>query len=266
MLGIIPCPFGPAVASEQTFIVSSAAGNATDIVARQVAKRYGDHKVMNMPNAAGTQGVAEAIKNPDKILIAASSAVTAAPATIKNINYDPEKDLVLLTSIAVIPMILTGNKNLTNIEKFFEYSKKNKVLFGATGYGSVSHLMGLKFKKDNDLDMTVVPYKGTNEALVELLAGRLDIAFMPMPQVLENSELSILPVKFYFWVGAYVSSKVPEEKRKELTAKIKAIVADKDFGNELDKIGLMPIERDIDFVKEINVYKALAKDLGIEPK
>jgi tripartite-type tricarboxylate transporter receptor subunit TctC len=96
-----------------------------------------------------------------------------------------------VTLVSASPYVITVNPKVaaSNVRELIELAKRNpgKLTFGSSGTGAASHLSGELFKSMAGIDMLHVPYKGTGQALTDLLAGQIDVMFAPaqtvMPQV-----------------------------------------------------------------------------------
>lgn len=179
-------------------VVPFAAGAATDIVARavmdQVSKQLGQPILIdNKGGAGGTIGASlVAHAEPDGYTwLVHSNSHTVAPATYKNLNYDAQKDFVGITPLASVPMAMVTSpaKGLRTLPDFVKYAKANpgKVNYASAGAGGVTHLGAERLRLAGGFEATHIPTKGTNEALTEVITGRVDFYFSPiglaLPQI-----------------------------------------------------------------------------------
>jgi tripartite-type tricarboxylate transporter receptor subunit TctC len=169
------------------FIVPFPPGTTTDVVARLVSSRASERLgqqivIDNRAGASGTIGVGiGAGAAPDGYTWVLGTTTTHALAPILNpkLGYDPVRDFSTVALLGDSPYFLTTNPALpaTNVKQFIAYARVNpgKVQYASVGNFSVGHLSGELLKKAGDFDMLHVPYKGSNLALIDLLAGRIQL-------------------------------------------------------------------------------------------
>ena len=170
-------------------IVPFPPGGSTDIVARLIAGKMTEGMgrtvvVDNKPGAVGSIGTAEVAKSvPDGYTLLFTIATTAVlnPMIMKNLTYDPIKDVQPVAMIAKIPNVLIVNKDVPakNLKELIAYLKANsgKLNYGSSGTGGAMHLSGELFKKQAGLDVQHVPYKGSAPAMQDLMGGTLVFMF-----------------------------------------------------------------------------------------
>jgi tripartite-type tricarboxylate transporter receptor subunit TctC len=170
-------------------VVTFPPGGSTDIVARVVAARMAEGMgkpviVDNKPGAAGNVGTAEAAKAPaDGYTLLFHIATTAVinPLVMKNLTYDPLKDLQPVAMIAKIPNVLIVNKDVPakTLRELVAWVKANpgKLNYGSSGTGGAMHLSGELFKKLAGIDIQHVPYKGSAPAMQDLMGGTIVFMF-----------------------------------------------------------------------------------------
>ena len=170
-------------------VVPFPPGGSTDIVARVVAARMAEGIgkaviVDNKPGAAGNVGTAEVAKAaPDGYTMLFHIATTAVinPLVMKNLTYDPLKDLQPVAMIAKIPNVLIVNKDVPakNLKELVAWVKANpgKLNYGSSGTGGAMHLSGELFKKQAGIDIQHVPYKGSSPAMQDLMGGTIVFMF-----------------------------------------------------------------------------------------
>src|SRR5688572_9663300 len=168
-----------------TLMVGFAAGGATDTAARIIAKKLSENLGVSVvvDNKAGAGGniAAQQTANaaPDGHLIHLSSVgpLSVAPHLVKNLAYDPQKDLTPLTMGVIFSNVLVVHPSIpaNNLAEFIALAKKapGKYEYGSTGVGSASNLAGELFKLRAGVDLTHVPYKGGGPAMPDILAGRI---------------------------------------------------------------------------------------------
>ena len=172
-------------------VVPFAAGAATDIIARavmeRVSKQIGQPVIIeNRPGAGGTIGaalVASAEADGYTWLIH-SNSMTVSAASYKNLSFDPQKDFIGITPLASVPMVMVTSpeRGLKSLQDFVKYAKANpsKINYASAGAGGVTHLGAERVRIAGGFQATHIPTKGTNEALTEVISGRVDFYFSPI--------------------------------------------------------------------------------------
>lgn len=180
-------------------IVAYAPGGATDIVARMIAQELtpilGQSVIVENRAGGGTLVGTESIKraSPDGYsLLFATNAFVITPLLHNTPTYDPVKDFspISLTTIQPLGLLVTPGLKIKTVEQLIAYAKKNpgKLNFASSGNGSAQHLAGEAFRVAAGIDLVHVPYKGAGPALVDLLAGRVDMMFTSLVGNTENIE------------------------------------------------------------------------------
>jgi len=170
-------------------LVSYPAGGANDQVARVVAARLTDALKQNfvVENRAGAAGsiAAEAAARaaPDGYtLYMISSAQLITPAVRKSVPYDPVKDFRAIALCAIGPYFLVVHKDVPakNLAEFVALAKSRpKALnYASSGVGAGPHLTSSLFWTQAGIELNHVPYRGDADAIVDLIAGRVQAAFM----------------------------------------------------------------------------------------
>ncbi len=169
-------------------VVPFAPGGGADIVARAIAgplaKRLGQQIVVeNRAGAGATLGADSVAKAPAdgySLLYTTPGPQITNPFLMAKMPYDPEKDLVPVSLIAVLPSMLVVPADLPvrNLRELIDYARANpgKVNFSSSGTGATSHLAGELFKQSAGLDIVHVSYRGTGAALVDLLSGQVQMS------------------------------------------------------------------------------------------
>ena len=169
-----------------TMIVPFSAGGPTDTVARLIAQAMTkDLKqtviVENVGGAGGTiaaNRVARAAPDGYTLLIHHIGHATAT-ALYKKLPYKPIDDLEPIGRITDVPMTIVAKKDFPpkDLKDMITYVKanKDKVTFGSSGAGAVSHLCGLLFMSAIDTSLTMVQYKGSGPVMNDLLGGQIDM-------------------------------------------------------------------------------------------
>ncbi|HVR49509.1 MAG TPA: tripartite tricarboxylate transporter substrate binding protein [Pseudorhodoferax sp.] len=207
-------PGGPAAA--QTWpdkpirlVVGFAPGGFTDVLARllgqQLSQRLGQPVVVeNKPGAAGTLGADLVAKSkPDgyTLLLGHSNSNSVAPALYPRLPYDVIRDFTPITRIATTPLLLTVHPSVaaTDVKAFVALakSKPEGLRFASSGSGSAQHLAAARFMLATGTQMVHVPYKGSGSAIVDLLAGHIELNFESPPNILphwQSGKLRVLAI------------------------------------------------------------------------
>jgi tripartite-type tricarboxylate transporter receptor subunit TctC len=229
-------------------IVPLPAGSGTDITGRAIAQKLAvqlgqPFVVDNRPGASGTIGVGLVARaEPDGYTILVhSSSWTVTPSTMTNLPFDTLKDIAGITMLANIPNVLvikSGSrigsvKDLVSAAK----AKPGTINYATIGSGSATHLNAARFQLGAGIDVVQVPYKGTPEALTEVLAGRVEYCFCPvsnvlpfvkegrlvalavgsskrssgLPEVPTTEEAGVPNSAYNFWVGMGIGAKTPRD-------------------------------------------------------
>jgi tripartite-type tricarboxylate transporter receptor subunit TctC len=178
-------------------IVSAPPGGGLDIAARVIADRltkmWGQPFVVeNRPGASGNLGaeaVAQAEPDGYTLLAAQPGPLTTNVVMYKKLNFDPTafEPLAIMTSI---PNTLAVRLDLpaASVAELIAYAKANpgKLNFGSQGVGTTPHLTGELFARVTGTELTHVPYRGTAQAVNDLIAGNVDMLFFQLDSVREQ--------------------------------------------------------------------------------
>jgi tripartite-type tricarboxylate transporter receptor subunit TctC len=170
-------------------IVPFAPGGNVDITARLVAPGLSEALgqpvvVENKPGAGGTIGadsVAKAAPDGYTLLMGSNSTFSVAPSLYPRNPYHPIRDLAPVIMIASAPFVLVTNPNAPakTARDLVAQSKSapGKLSMSSAGTGSSNHLVGELFQEISGARFTHVPYKGSGQALTDLMGGQVDLHF-----------------------------------------------------------------------------------------
>ena len=179
-------------------IVPFAPGGSTDIFARLVAERLsaGLGQPVLVENRAGASGnigadaVARAPADGYTLLMATTGVMAINNALFKDMAYDAAKDFEPVIFIASITNVLAVPADLPakNVAELVALAKKDpgKLTFASSGAGSSTHLSAELFKSMAGIDVVHVPFKGSGQALIDVVAGRVSMIFDNMPSALPH--------------------------------------------------------------------------------
>jgi len=173
-------------------IVGYVAGGPNDIVARIVGQSLSERLgqpfvIVNHPGAASNLAAQEVVRSTaDGYTLLFVNASNAINATLyEKLNFNFINDIEPVAGIIRVPNVVEVNLNVPahSIPEFIDYAKANpgKVNMGSGGIGTTVHMAGELFKMMTGINMVHVPYRGAAPALVDLMAGRLQVMFDAMP-------------------------------------------------------------------------------------
>ena len=169
-----------------TIVVPFPPAGGADTLARTLAPQlsalWGQTVVIeNRPGASGrigTEQVANAAPDGHTLVMASTAAIT-------------EKNIARLAPVALVSaeayvIVVNSKVPINNVRELIDFAKANpgKLRFGSSGIGAASHLSGELFKAQAHVDMQHVPYKGTGQALTDLLGGQIEVMFAPTQTVI----------------------------------------------------------------------------------
>jgi tripartite-type tricarboxylate transporter receptor subunit TctC len=179
-------------------IVGFAPGGGTDIVARALAPKVGELLgqsviVENKSGAAGTIAADFVSKStPDgyTLLVGHSNSNAIAPYVLPKIPYNAATDFSPITYLGYVPNVLAINlntpANTVNELVAIAKSKPGQLTYGSSGIGSTQHLAGALFGKIENIEINHIPYKGSGQAIIDLLANQITMNFDTLPPLLEQ--------------------------------------------------------------------------------
>jgi len=259
------------------FIVPFSAGSATDIVARTVGDAMG--KSMGQPivienklGAGGTIAAALVARSePDGYtLLVHSSGHALNPALYPNPGYDTLKDLTGITTLAAVPNVLVVNpakgwKTQADLVAAVK-AKPGTFNYASAGVGSGTHMNAEIFRMQTGIDALHVPYKGTPDAMSNVIGGSNDWFFAPLasalplikdgklqalsvstkaraatlPQVPTSIEAGVPGSDYTLWVGLIAPSATPPAIIKKLHDEALKALASPEIKERLAKLGADP--------------------------
>ncbi|MEY4295788.1 MAG: hypothetical protein RLY82_1476 [Pseudomonadota bacterium] len=288
-------------------IVPFPAGSTTDIIARAIADKMGASlgQTLVIDNRAGASGTigqaAVATAAPDGYTIMVhSSSHTVSPSTFAKLPFDTEKDFVGITPISSTPnvLVIAPSKNIKNLSELLAAAraKPGSINFASAGQGSATHLNAEKFKLAAKIEATNIPFKGSAEAVTEILAGRVDYYFSPispvigqikegrllalavgsprrasaLPDVPTTAEAGVPGSEFNFWIGMMAPAKVPRDIVNRLHDEVVKALASPEVKDRFVKLGadawtLRPEQFDSYIRDEMKTNAVLVKAAGLAP-
>ena len=287
-------------------IVPFGAGSATDGMARiileEVGKQLGQPIVIeNRVGASGTIGgnaVAKADPDGYTILIAASSH-TVTPSTFAQLPYDAANDFTAVAPLVNIPTVLVINasRDYKTARALADDAKKRpgKMNYASAGVGSATHLAAERFKLSAGIDAQHIAFKGSSDAITEILADRIEFYCSPVSAamaLIKDGKLRALAVSsqarasalpdvpttveagfpnsgYDFWVGALLPKNTAKPIVDAFHQAIEKAVAEPALAKKLSDLGadpmkMSPAEFDALLRKEIKSNADVVKAAGIK--
>jgi tripartite-type tricarboxylate transporter receptor subunit TctC len=287
-------------------VVPFTPGSGTDIIARTVMERLSSQVgqaviVENRPGAGGTIGEAAVAKSdPDgTTLLVHSSSYTVTPSTYRNLAFDTLRDLTGITPLGLLPnvLIIAPSKGIRSVKDLVAAAKARpgSMNSASVGIGSATHLNAERFRLGAGIDTVNVPFKGSPEALTEIITGRVDFYFCPVVAALpllkdgkivalavgstrRSSALPDLPTTleagvsnsdYNFWVGMFAPAKTPRESVNRIYQETIRALHSSEVREKLARLGAEPMEYDPEQFNaylraEIAANAALVKAAGIK--
>ena len=259
-------------------VVPYAAGGSSDFVARLLVRKMGDNMkhsfvVDNRPGG-NTIIAAEHVSKakPDGYTIYLIGELTHASlqALNKKLPFDPVKDFSGITNLVESPLVISVPKQfpVSTLKEFVDYAKAHpgEVNFGSAGLGNTLHLAGENFSRQTGVQLNHVQYKGASQAILDLLAGRIQVMFdlpqTPLPHiqagklkalaVTSAQRLPMLPAvpttteagfpsyRFVTRIGVAAPGGTPQPILDKLYAEINKVVADPEFRTAVEGQAMFP--------------------------
>ena len=254
-------------------LVGSAPGGGTDAMARAVADKLGPLLkqtvvVENRPGASNTLAADVTAKSTDghTLVMGVSTAHAIAPHLLK-LSYDSNKDLVPVAFVGAVPNVLVTNlalpvNSVADLVKLAK-GKPGQLNYATSGAGSTQHIAAELFKDATGTFITHIPYRGSAPALMDLIAGQVQMSFDTMPSVMghikngkikplavaaakRNPQLPDVPtmaeagvkgVEMSAWYGVYAPANTPKPVIEKLNAEINKVIAMPETQARLSAIG-----------------------------
>ncbi len=287
-------------------VIPFTAGSGTDIVARtvfeQVGRQIGQAIVFENRGGAGTTVGSLAVMNaaPDgyTLLVNSTSHVVVA-STYANLAYHPVNDFTPVTILAELPFVIAARakyktlKDLVNEGK----AKPNSLNYGSAGAGSSGQLFIERFRIAAGFEAPHVPFRGTPEALTEIMGDRLDLFPAPaanvvglaaegklsslaissrkrlpmLPQVPTTVEAGYPNSEYNFWVGALLPPKADPALVTRIHAQVKAALNNPDVQKKIEALGgqtavLEPKDFTAFLHDELKLNADIVKASGFKPQ
>ncbi|MBN8508938.1 MAG: tripartite tricarboxylate transporter substrate binding protein [Burkholderiales bacterium] len=287
-------------------IVPITPGSVIDVAPRvvfeQLATQLGQTVVVeNRPGAGQTMGAsAVARSEPDGYTLLVNSAAHAiAPALYPNLDYHPARDFAAVVPLGLTPFVLVAppERGFRTAAELVAAAKARPggFNFSSPGVGSASHLSAERFHLSAKVAATHVPFKGGAEAMTEVIAGRIDFAFIALgaalphirsgrlvalavngaarspslPDVPTLRQAGFTDAEYPMWFGVFVPVKTPRSTverlhRETVRALQEPRVRERLAGLGVDPLDMTPTEFDALVQKEVEINAGLVKAIGLK--
>jgi len=288
--------------------VGFPAGTSTDIVARivgtAVSPRIGQPVVVeNRPGASGIIAAslgAKAAPDGYSLVLGTPSTHATAPHVFLNLPYDPIRDFVPVALIGNSYYVLvvapqTGVKTVKELVALAR-SKPGQLNYASVGEGSLAHLGALIFSEMTGTQSTHVPYKGSPQSILDLVAGRVQFVFTVistaqplhrdgrvrivavagprqavLPDVPSMAESGYPDLKLYFWFVAFMPVATPRAIVSRMNREINASVSETKTSTLLVEAGVTPEPMTLEDLgalmrKDAERFRQIVIRAGIKPQ
>jgi tripartite-type tricarboxylate transporter receptor subunit TctC len=282
-------------------------GGVTDVIARELAPKMTQNWRMsvvpeNRPGAAGivgTQFVAGAAPDGHTLLVGTNGTIATNVALYSKLPYDPIRDFAPISLVATSYLILLSHPSvpIATVRDLIRLAKSRRGLltYGSGGSGSTPHLAAELLKYEAGVDIVHIPYKGGAPAMIDMLAGRIDLYFsntavaLPhvgtgrvkiialtsakrqaaLPNVPTFAESGLPGYEVTSWFGLFAPAKTPPDAIAKIHVEIEKIVRQPDTMKRFDNAGLAaesstPSEFSSFIKREIAKWTKVVKSAGIK--
>ena len=288
------------------FIVPLAPGGAIDFIARALGERLSatvGHQIVveNRTGAGGTIGMDAAMKSdPDGYTILITNDNAASAPHIMHLSYDYTKELLPVCYLGRHGQILAAHKDLgvRSVKELVDYVKANPGLGLATsGVGSNQHVLCEWFKREANIKIDHVPYRGAGQAINDLIAAHVKVAMLgptsmiphwkagtlnllaqstakrnpTLPEIPTFVEAGYKDLVLEAWYGAFAPKGTPPEILSKLNTEMNKALKEPDVVQSFDTNGYAVIggtpKQFADLLKDrLDRYGAIIKAAGIQPE
>ena len=262
-----------------TIVAPYAAGGGADLIARLMAQKLGERLgqsfvVENRLGAGGViaaNSVAHATPDGYTLFVGASTQLAIQVTLHKSLPYDPATDFMPVALLASVPFVLTVNPGLPvhSVADLIALAKREpgKLTFGSSGVGGPPHLFTELLKTMTGIEMTHVPYKGTAQAITDVVAGHVPIIFSDLapavplikdgrlralgissavrfaglPDVPPLAESGVSGFDAVAWLALVAPAATPPDVIDKLHATVKQIMADPAVQQRFVDLGNIPL-------------------------
>jgi tripartite-type tricarboxylate transporter receptor subunit TctC len=281
-------------------------GGGLDTIARPLARdlteRLGQQVIVdNRGGASGNIGMELAAKAPPDgytIVMALTAQLAVNPSLFRKLPYDPVKDFVPITLMANGPYLMVVHPSLPakSVKEFIALARKHpgQIVYASSGNGSGGHLAAVLLESMAHIKMLHVPYKGGGQALVDLLAGNVQMLFAPyasskghiqsgriralavttakrpaaIPDLPTLAEAGVPGYDSDVWYAMLAPAGTPRAIVDRLNRETRAVLKQPDyakflFNSAIDPVGSTPEELATYIKSEIAKYAKVIKEAGV---
>jgi tripartite-type tricarboxylate transporter receptor subunit TctC len=282
-------------------VVPYPPGGASDVAARLISDRLSEELrqrvvVENRAGAGGIVGTDLVYRaNPDgyTLLLGASDALSIAPHLQPQLTrYKPE-EFVAVSPVNLVTTVLVTKSDLgvKTIPELLALGKTKQLTYASWGNGSLGHVSAESFRFASKMDLLNVPYQGAGPAAQSVLAGQVDLMFMPGPLWLSFHERVVslgvasetpfqnvpslssqgVPVDVVIWQGILAPPKTPIEIVERLHAAFAKVLDAPEMKDRFIKMGSTPLSLSQEgfasmVKKDIAHWRKTLVDLNIQPQ
>jgi tripartite-type tricarboxylate transporter receptor subunit TctC len=256
-----------------TVVVPYAPGGTADALARLISQHLGPKLntsavVLNKAGASGIIGAASVAQAaPDGYTVLYDATPLSINPHLQKMPFDPEKDLVPVTMVAVTPMLVVVPKNspYNTLQDLIAAAKKapGKLTFGSGGQGTVQYMGAELFNQAAGIKMLHVPYKSGGMALTAIVGAEVDLGFGNLPALSQHvkngtmkalaitspqrnplfpdvptiSEVAVKNYESYEWNGIFVPKGTPAEIVTRLHGAVRDVLAIPEVKSRFEGLG-----------------------------
>ena len=286
-------------------IVPFPAGGAVDTVARAFPARLAELwkqpvVVENRVGAGGNIGADAVAKAPadGHVLLITTNGLAISPSLYRKLPFDAERDLAAVSQLTGSYLVLTASPRFeaASVRELVELAKAKPgaITYGSTGLGVAPHLVMELFKGRAGIDLLHVPYKGDAQVGPALLAGEVQVAFMPtiavigpikagrmkglavstlarvavLPEVPTLVEAGLPEFEYTGWLGLFATGGTPRETLARIHADFAKVLAVAELRERLpswgyDPVGSTPEEFAARFRRDLATFARIIRDARV---
>ncbi len=271
-------PAQPYPAKTIQILLPLQAGSAGDVAIRVVAQRISENVkqqivIENQPGAAGLLGAQRLARSASDGYVLgglSDSVVNYAPALAEKPGFDPVNDFAPISLVCTIPWVLFSHPSLPvrDARALIALAKANpgKIDYSSAGNGSPHHIVMELFKRTAGIDVHHIPYRGAAQAVLDVVAGQVTVAFsgtaVPLPHIKDGklralavpsekrspllpevptlAEAGIAGFLFDTWIGIYAPKGSPKQVIDRMNAETIAALADPSISSRLTALAFEP--------------------------
>ncbi|MBI5258150.1 MAG: tripartite tricarboxylate transporter substrate binding protein [Burkholderiales bacterium] len=288
-----------------SLVVPFPAGGTTDVLARALAEKLtvslGQTVIVeSKPGAGATLGADHVAKaKPDGYtLLVGAVHHTIAASVYKKLPYDFQKDLVPITTIALVPNVLVVNastpaRSVAELVALLK-ARPGGHTYGSNGNGTAQHLIGTQFQNLTGTELLHIPYKGSGPLATDLLGGQVTMSFDTVTPVLQHikagklralavttakrsgalpdvptlDEAGLKGFSIGTWFGVLAPAGTPKDILARLNTEMVKVILSPEFRKRMDEIGAEPIGNTADQMAqqikaETEKFAKLVKDAKV---